>query len=204
MMSVESALKNLLPELQFLIFNGSSVPILGRLRCVCKKLSLCDRLKNLLDIHKDHARIRFEKVVYTAKPFFPRKMRNRNISEEINEMTNNPKCLIHITKKHIGEFYFMCEENVYWYCECFLPNRWTNFFRSHDGTRYKMNLHKHFKKTIYSFIASDIEHDVLFWDERQNIKYVNYAEAQTQFWAVFSIVHQWTPEDFFASTQMFF
>ena len=206
----DSALKNLLPELQFLIFNGLSVAILGRLRCVCKKFSLCTHLKKFLDTHNDHARIRFEKVVYTAKPFFPEKIRNRTMSDEIKKSNIYSEYrFIIIAKKCIGELEFTCGENkevIYWDCECYLPKLWSNFFRNHDRIHCKMILQKHFKKTINPFIITFNGHEILCWHQRQNTesKYVNYAEAETQFWSIFGIVSQWTPENFFASTQMFF
>ena len=206
-----ATLKNLTPELHFLIFNGSSVPILGRLRRVCKKISACAHLKNLLDAHEDHARIRFEKVVYTAKPFFPKKIRNHTITDELIE--NDPiymsQRLISIAGYIVGEFYYSQINKIipHWDIVFNLPKRWTNFFQSHNKIRHKMFLHKHFhKKTKISI--DEYNNYWLSWRPRKSqiteSKYVNYAEAETQFWAVFSIVYQWTPEDFFASTQMFF
>ena len=208
-------LKNLSPELQFLIFNGLSVSILGHLRCVCKKFSLSDCLKNLLDTHEDHARVRFERVVYTAKPFFPEKMINRTRSDEIKESSNNIGFhkLICIAGNPVGEFYNICWQNdkfMYWEVSCFLPERWKNFFKSYDSPN--MLLQKHFIKTIDSqmgmCVVEEEDHGTICWSPQKSqiieSKYVNYAETQTQFWAVFSIVHQWVPEDFFASNQMFF
>ena len=211
-MSTNLALKNLPPELQFLIFNGLSVTTLGCLRCVCKQFSLSACLKNLLDTHKDHVRIRFEKVVYTAKPFFPKKIRNRIISNEINEMSDNIRYNgldIYIAGKPVGYFIIQTEKNVFWEINCNLPILWTNFFLNHDSPN--MLLQKHFIKAIdpqMRMCVVEEDHGIISWQPHKNqltkSKYVNYAEAETQFWAVFSIVHQWTPEDFFASTQMFF
>ena len=130
-MFADSAFKNLLPELHFLIFNGSSISILGRLRCVCKKFSLCTCLKNILDTHQDHARIRFEKVVYTAKPFFPEKMKKSTISEDMDTIdTNILKWKdFKIAKKIVGLFYNSHKgEIAYWAIHCRLSEIWCNFF----------------------------------------------------------------------------
>ena len=210
-MTTDSALKNLLPELQFLIFNGSSVPILGRLRCVCKEFLLSILLKNLLETHKDHARIRFEKVVHTAKPFFPEKMRNHTRSDEINGLSDNIRdngLVIYIAGKPLGKLLLIqIEENekkVFWEINCFLPMLWTHFLLRHAS--HNLLLQKHFIKTIdprMRMYVMDGYHGFISWQPHKNqlteSKYINYAEAETQLWAVFSIVHQWMPEDFFAS-----
>ena len=215
-MLAESALKNLPPELQFLIFNGLSIPILGVLRCVCKKFSSSYWLKNLLETHKDHARIRFEKVVYTAKPFFPERIINRTISEDLNLIGNvfngNWKC-IYIAEKIVGGFCIIHEEKIaYWGINCHLPKKWRNFFinLSYKRIHHGVVLQKHFIKTIYPFMKDDDNYERICWRQRPRERqitesnYVNYAEAETQFWAVFDIIHRWAPEDFFASTRMFF
>ena len=196
-MSINSDLKNLPLELHFLIFNSLNVPGLGVIRCVCKKFSACAHLKNLLDTHEDHTRIRFEKVVYTAMPFFPRKMRIG-----LKEWPFTWK-RIYIARNIVGHFADFYRENGECACKevsCFLPERWKKFFESCDITHHEMILKKHFIETIDEVFVENInEHYCLCW--RPDI---NFVESQIQFWAVFGIVYQWTPEDFFASTRMFF
>ena len=187
---------NLFPELQFLIFNGLSVATLGRLRRVCKKFSLCPCLKNILDTHEDHVRIRFEKVVYTAKPFFPKKMRNWTRVEDMYALDKNliTYRYINIAKKIVGGFYYdLREEIVCWNIHCRLPQRWSDFIlHDHDKINYRMILREHFIETKNPSVCYFPFYDDygLTWRPRKSqiteSTYINYAEAEIQFWAVFA------------------
>ena len=230
--------KNLPAELHYLIFGELTVPILAFLRRLNKDFSQNTCLLTLVNPHE--ARMRFEKIVFSAKPFFPKKLMKRTRSME-NKLFSNQKTIgdhsanfksWNLANKEIGSMFLHPDRNgndlgeeVYWVCECRIPNEWVDFFSSLDDVKPMMQKHcRDFKVDFECSVTND--YPVLCWitencitnkrSRRQTesfhqyakylgeLQYVNAAKIETQFWAVYGIVNQWSPKDFFASTQMFF
>lgn len=221
-MSVDSFLQNLPFELWQMIVTAD-FSSLATLRQVNGYLW---RNKHLLKIFKSlESHQRLEKAVFAA-PFFPREMMNRSKSDELNEFSHGSK-RIYFANNEIGYFSFQERSSMrfFWLCQIYLPKKWTNFFWNHGEDASISYLQQHFRSTNVNPSVSEDDYCVnLHWysfnlnirpyrakenctEYRKHIaelKYVNLAKVETQFWAIYKIVNSRSPTDFFASDQMFF
>lgn len=184
-------------ELHSLILISTDFVSLVRLRQTCRQLLANPLL--LKNFQSQETLKRFEKIVFTAKPFFPTEMRSRDFVFECVKCFKEPVKEIFIGSKFLGMFVIYATipngKYVYgWTIAYALPKKWCDFIISSSVGFF-----------IKKFVSVKIDiyfknNQLLVWTNKCN----NLSEMQTQFWAVHKIVHTQLPAAFFASDQTFF
>lgn len=150
-----------------------------------------------------------KKVVFSAKPFFPKTVINEDHNSESKKYGQCSRYFSEIRAgcKYIGRFVF----NGLWTAQYCLPNTWYEYMLSPIKTlRVPEGYYPKYVGDFYSqyFTRDDLNlslyNGALTWDWKSFNNYENLSKIQTQFWQLHRIVCTQSPVDFFTSNQKFF